>query len=56
VTSYQLAMMNGALAVNGPTQGSDGSLGPFSWTGQWSGIAHKGMPTLFDFTFELQKP
>jgi hypothetical protein len=49
-------MVNAAEAVNGPTLGSDGSLAPFSWVGQWEGTAHKGMPATFDFVFELQKP
>lgn len=56
VTSYKLAMANAAEAINGPTPGSDGSLGAFSWEGQWAGIAHRGMPTMFDFDFELQMP
>lgn len=49
-------MANAAEAVNGPTFGTDGSLGPFRWEGQWAGVAHKGMPATFDFSFELQKP
>jgi hypothetical protein len=56
VTSFKLAMVNAAEAVNGPTLGSDGSLAPFSWDGHWDGTAHKGMPATFDFVFELQKP
>lgn len=55
VTSYKLAMANAAEAVNGPSVG-DGSLPLFSWEGKWAGVAHKGMPTVFDFKFELQRP
>lgn len=56
VTSYRLAMANAAEAVSGPTLGTDGSLQPFSWSGPWSGVAHRGMPDRFNFEFELHKP
>lgn len=51
-----MAMANAAEAVNGPTPGSDGSLGPFSWEGRWAHVPHKGMPKKFEFVFEVQKP
>lgn len=56
VTSYKLAMSNAAEAVNGPTRGTQGSYAPFSWEGRWSGVSHRGMPDVFDFSFELQQP
>lgn len=56
VTSYRLAMSNAAEAVNGPTLGTHGNYAPFSWEGRWSDISHRGMPAVFDFSFELQKP
>lgn len=56
VTSYKLAMRNSAEAVSGPTAGDDGLLGTFSWQGPWAYVAHRGMPEVFDFDFELQQP
>ena len=56
VTSYKMALLNAAEAVNGPTLGQRGDLGAFAWRGEWEGVAHKGMPEVFDFEFELQQP
>lgn len=49
-------MQNAAEAVTGPTAGDGGALGHFSWQGQWEQVAHRGMPDVFDFSFELQQP
>jgi hypothetical protein len=54
VTSYRLALRNAAEAVNGPTKGS--GLEAFKWSGRWDGVAHDGMPDVFDFDFEVQEP
>lgn len=49
-------MRNAAEAVVGPTAGDRGALGHFSWKGQWAAVAHKGMPDVYNFDFELQQP
>lgn len=56
VTSYKLALKNAAEAVNGPTTGTGQSISPFQWSQGWGNVAHKGMPDVFDFDFELQLP
>lgn len=48
-------MANTAYAVNGPTTGTRGVLGAFSWD-KWPQVAHRGQPDVFDFEFERQEP
>ena len=53
--SHRMALRNVAEAVNGPTPGQRGDLGAFAWRKKWEGVAHKGMPEVFAFAFELQQ-
>jgi len=55
ITSFDLIPNRQAWVVNGPTT-SQGTLPPFSWTGQFANAPHEGMPTTYNFTFELTQP
>ncbi|CAL8471420.1 g10962 [Coccomyxa elongata] len=54
VTSYELALELQADAITGPTT-ADG-LPPFEWTKDFDSVPHVGMPKVFDFQFERQRP
>lgn len=53
VTDLDMAWRLEAEVVNGPTT-QDG-LPPFSWD-RFPGSTHEGMPSVWDFEFELQSP
>jgi len=55
ITTMDLIGDRKAYAVNGPTT-AGGTLPPFSWTGGFASDPHEGMPTTYNFTFELTQP
>ncbi len=56
VTSYSMALQMGAMAISGPS--TEGGLMPFSWSGAaaYAKGPHRGMPDVFNGSFELQTP
>ncbi|EIE19753.1 laminin A [Coccomyxa subellipsoidea C-169] len=54
VTSYDLALDLQADAITGPT--TQGGMPAFKWTAPFSSVPHAGMPRVFDFEFERQRP
>jgi hypothetical protein len=53
-TSYSMALQLVSESVNGPT--TQNGITPFSWTGKWADLTHLGMPTTFNFDFEVMDP
>ena len=50
IVSLRLLSQNRCYAISGP---SHQSLPPFSWTGQWASLPHRGMPEVFAFNYTL---
>ncbi|KAJ8037244.1 Phospholipase B-like 1 [Holothuria leucospilota] len=55
VSDLAMADKMQSYAINGPTR-FEGSLPPFSWTGQFANYSHVGLPDVYKFDFVTMQP
>ncbi|KAJ8037242.1 Phospholipase B-like 1 [Holothuria leucospilota] len=55
VSDLAMADKMQSYAMNGPTR-FEGSLPPFSWTGQFANYSHLGLPDVYEFDFVTMQP